>query len=69
MIYQRNQAVGLFLMKKRLLWFRTKWNTFLKVKMIQEKCAKNFPGSRNVKIGAPLKHSVIREKQKGNTKL
>ena len=69
MIYQRNQAVGLFLMKKRLLWFRTKWNTFLKVNMSREKCAKNFPDSRNIRIGAPLKHNAIGAKQKGNTKL
>jgi hypothetical protein len=52
MLFQRNQAVTLFSVKMGLLLFRTKRNTFPKVNLVQEKWARNFPDSRNIRIGA-----------------
>ena len=68
-IYQRNQAVRLFLRKQGLLRFRMKWNVFPRVNMNREKYAMNFPDSKIIRIGAQLRHNAYRAKQKGSIKL
>ena len=68
-IYHQNQAMRLFLMKQGLFWCRMKWKVFQRVNMNQEKYARNFPSSRNNRIGAQRRQNANTAKQKESIKL